>query len=352
MLDSFVNSNLNKEPVASSSSFTTTSTAAANNKQKKPIAKKLDPYQPVDCRLQMQARQNEDAIPKDPNNGMAESPKKLTITNPPFWISLHKESFDRVRWNSIYKNGNYYETGVTDQFQQMLNSTATKPGLVLDIGMNIGWFTLWARAHGHHVAGFEPNPIMHTRVCESLTLNEHWSDDSSVQIFPYGLGREESTLNLTTGSNPGMSSFHEERLAKRYRKSFPVRVVTLDSVAIQMKWLEPSSVPIYLMKVDVEGHEPFVFGGGTQLLNSGRVQNIIMENSVTDLRTVMDLLAAISNAGYYMHWLSTVTGDPYHLEMLPGINKALKEKVKPGMELDNLGDDLKFFAKVTCNIWW
>ena len=33
--------------------------------------------------------------------------------------------------------GNYYETGITDQFHEIL--VDVKPGLVLDIGMNIGW---------------------------------------------------------------------------------------------------------------------------------------------------------------------------------------------------------------------
>ena len=33
--------------------------------------------------------------------------------------------------------GNYYETGITDQFHEIL--AELKPGLVLDIGMNIGW---------------------------------------------------------------------------------------------------------------------------------------------------------------------------------------------------------------------
>lgn len=34
--------------------------------------------------------------------------------------------------------GNYYETGITEQFHEILGNT-TERGLVLDIGMNIGW---------------------------------------------------------------------------------------------------------------------------------------------------------------------------------------------------------------------
>eukprot|EP00978_Attheya_sp_CCMP212_P023275 scaffold70917_cov51-Attheya_sp.AAC.1 len=317
--------------------------------------KKKKKHEPVSCPSQIATRNAAGSI--DPNHGiMPESPKRLTITDPPFWISLHKENFDKMRWISIMKKGNYYETGITDQFHQILANTS-RPGLVLDIGMNIGWFTLWARAHGHAVAGFEPNAIMHTRVCESLELN-HWHNDSSVQIFPYGLGHQAATLNLTTGKNPGGSSFHEERLAPKYRKQIPVKVVTLDSIALQQGWLDdhddpddPSARPIYLMKVDVEGYEPFVFGGGKRLLQSGRVENIIMENSISDLRISTDLVATIYQAGYKVKLLSTVNGDPFRPEMLPQIDKEL-ESASPGMDLEGVGEVLQLFADRSCNVWW
>ena len=339
-------------PMMSEESFGGTSI----NKNSQPTTSAIAPpppkkkkYEPVSCPSQIATRGAPGS--RDPNNGMSESPKRLTITDPPFWISLHKHHFDKLRWASIMIQGNYYETGITNQFHQILANTP-RPGLVLDIGMNIGWFTLFARAHGHTVAGFDPNEIMHTRVCESLELN-HWHTDSSVQIFKCGLGEQESTLNLTTGNNPGMSSFHEERLAMRFRKKIPVKVVTLDSVALQEGWLDDhaDSPPIYLMKVDVEGYEPFVFGGGKRLLQSGRVENIIMENSVSDLRQSTDLVATIYQAGYKVKLLSTSNGGRFHPEMIPKIEKEL-ESASPGMDLEGVGEALKFFAKENCNVWW
>mmetsp|Transcript_24578 Transcript_24578/g.35731 ORF Transcript_24578/g.35731 Transcript_24578/m.35731 type:complete len:169 (-) Transcript_24578:916-1422(-) len=69
----------------------------------------------------------------DPNKGLEESPKKLTITQPPFWISLHAKWFDERRWSSIYMLGEYYEKGLTTIFQNILVDTK-EPGLVVDIG--------------------------------------------------------------------------------------------------------------------------------------------------------------------------------------------------------------------------
>ena len=63
---------------------------------------------------------------------------------------------DKMRWVHIMKKGEYYETGVTAAFHTILgmyDSTVRPAPLVIDIGMNIGWFSLYSRAHGHDVAG-------------------------------------------------------------------------------------------------------------------------------------------------------------------------------------------------------
>ncbi len=250
----------------------------------------------------------------DPNKSLNESPKRHTITSPPFWISLHQQWFDKMRWASIMIKGNYYETGLTEVFKSILNSTSS-PGLVLDVGMNIGWFTLWSRKFNHTVAAFEPNPVMHVRVCESLALNG-WDKDDSVRIYPYGVANQEGVMNLTTGNNPGGSSFHEDRLAKKFRKSIPVNVVKIDDVAKQEGWLDDTGLglgllpmPIHLMKIDVEGYENFVVKGGAALIQSKRVSNIIVENSIMEEAGVVELLNEFYQSGYKVHALLSVNGD-------------------------------------------
>ena len=93
--------------------------------------------------------------------------KRLTITEPKFYISLHSQFYDKMRYVHIMKQGDYYERGLTALFHDILSKydTTTKEErpLMLDIGMNIGWFTLYSRAHGHDVAAFEPNPTMFLR---------------------------------------------------------------------------------------------------------------------------------------------------------------------------------------------
>ena len=304
--------------------------------------------EPVSCSERLAGRSGD---AQDPNQGYTvdKLPKKyVNETDPKFWISLHKEYFDQLRWVHIYKNGNYYETGITDQFKEILHSR-DKKGLVIDVGMNIGWFTVYSRAMGHDVVGFDPYPIMHKRVCESLDLNG-WLNDNSVKTFIQGLGEKTETLNITTGKNPGGTSFDEDRLAKRFRKKLEVSVVRLDDVAEQQGWIT-NEEPIYILKMDVEGYEYYVLGGASKLLQSRKIENLILENSNKDLRQVIDMYAAIYDAGYEVHMLSDVQGNPYHEEMIPGMNKEL-QGLSPGAELSQAGENIKFLAEVSCNLWW
>lgn len=224
------------------------------------------------------------------------------------------------------------------------------PGRVLDVGMNIGWYSIWSRAFGHTVVSFEPNPVMHVRVCESLILNG-WDKDKSVQLFKYGLGNEEAEMTLTTGKNPGGSSFFSERLDKKYRKTMPVKVVKLDDIAEQEGWISETALPIHLIKVDVEGFEYFSLLGAKKILNSGKVTNIIVENSSTDGNHVVALFDLLYHSGYKVYALLSVDGHPYHNdeETLASVNEAIS-KITPSIDPKDFSHS--WLIKVTNNIWW
>jgi FkbM family methyltransferase len=261
---------------------------------------------------------------------------------------------DKMRWVHIMKQGEYYERGLTSLFHRLLssydtNGTLMRP-LVLDIGMNIGWFSLYSRAHGHDVASFEPNPTMFLRMCESLEYN-HWTDDDgSVTLWNYGLGATPGMLNLTMGKNPGGSSFNGERLAKKYRRTMPVSVTTLDSIASMRGWMDRR---ISLAKVDVEGFEDQVIEGGRRLLYNGNVENILMENSITNVTTLGRMLDTLYDAGYRVREILTVNGEPYHEDWWHTFNPMLEgRRNRDGGGEGVVSDQLAFLAKVGCNIWW
>ncbi|KAL3942267.1 MAG: hypothetical protein SGBAC_003506 [Bacillariaceae sp.] len=265
------------------------------------------------------------------------------------YISLHNKKYDDMRWAYIYKKGNYYESGITEQFRSILGNT-TEPGLVIDVGMNIGWFSVYSRAMGHKVVGFDPNPTMHTRLCESVQLNG-WLEDSTVQSFAYGLGAETAMLPFTIGKNPGKASFFEDRMAKRFRKKIEIPVVRLDDVADQQDWLnDDARTPIYLWKLDVEGYEYHVLEGAKKLLQSRRVKNILLENSNSDVQQVAKMHTDIYSAGYEIKMLSNTEGTPYRSKMVAPLNKIFAQAASVESLLDK--PEITLFTKVTCNIWW
>jgi FkbM family methyltransferase len=235
-------------------------------------------------------------------------------------------------------------------------------GRIIDIGMNIGWFALYSKSINptqFKVAAFEPNPIMHTRVCESIRLNSQWNTTTAtpgIEIYPYGLSNTTDVLTLTTGKNPGMSSFDPERLAKKFRKSIQVPVVTLDSVAKHQNWIA-SNEPVHLMKVDVEGHEPYVLKGATELLQSRLIANIIMENGCTDTRLVVELLLQLSNAGYGLHMILNTNGDKNKLINTTKMQQSIDELTSTVDTIFNVteilnNEDVQYFVTETFNSWW
>ncbi|KAL7535994.1 hypothetical protein ACHAXR_006852 [Thalassiosira sp. AJA248-18] len=318
-----------------------------NQRLEQPIIKTQDEaiIHPASCQKMLQ----DDTI-YDPNKDLTkDETKRLTITDPKFYISLHDQFFDKMRWVHIMKQGEYYEKGLTQLFHQILSaydSTVEPPPLVLDIGMNIGWFSLYSRAHGHDVAAFEPNPTMFLRVCESLEYN-NWDQDKGVTLWNYGLGTTAGVFNLTMGKNPGGSSFHEDRLAPKFRKTMPVSVIALDTIVIQQGWLDRK---VSLAKVDVEGFENFVFEGGKKLFYNGNVDNILMENSINNITTVGQMVDMLYDAGYRVNEIRTVNGDPYHEDWWHTFNPVLEERHNSKVPPES--DQIRFLAKATCNVWW
>lgn len=224
----------------------------------------------------------------DPNVGVIYG--KKTTADPSFTIALHNKTIDHTRW-AIMTYGFYYERFITERAAEIMGPTSnTTPGIFLDVGMNIGWFSLLAAALGRDVVAFEPNPINYFRMCQSVGLNG-WSspggfDDASrknLRIFPFGVGAKPTHLTLVQPlNNPGGSSFHgdEAPVSSIDGASInDIRVVTLDDVAKELRWYDEPKTQIAILKVDVEGYDPEVFEGAEELLSSGLVKNIFMEYS-------------------------------------------------------------------------
>ena len=177
-----------------------------------------------------------------------------------------------------------YEPQLTDWLLSALSQG--RAGLFIDVGANIGWFSLHAAGHPRveRVLAVEPD-------AGNLALLQAYIERNGLRgrIEPIGcaLGAEAGTARLYQykPSNRGRHSLIMDH--GRGGSTVPVRCLDelLDAHGL-------SELPIAAMKVDVEGYEPLVLAGGREALS--RTQILVMEFSPDLSRTGgLDLAGAV-----------------------------------------------------------
>lgn len=232
-----------------------------------------------------------------------------TNTPKPFYWSTHKADLDMTRASS-YEKGEYYEKQLTKRISETFDKIQGTESIFLDVGGNIGWFSLLAAAHGaSKVYTFEPNPSNIVRICESLNLNK-WQE--SVELMMMGVSDEvgKKPLFKVDPSNPGMFSFDEDR-AKKFNDNNPQKVIgefeliSLDSFAEEIGWFV-TKPNIAFFKLDVEGFEPKIIKGAEKLFKSRIIETFAMEMKKNRLHSPDDkkmMTKLFFESGYelYMH---------------------------------------------------
>lgn len=133
----------------------------------------------------------------------------------------------------------------------------------LDIGANVGLFTLLASCHikRGNIICIEPGAIQRLRLLAHLEIN-----NVKAEVFPFAVSDEEKIVSFTKGDAVAHVSLdkldngplHESVQAKR-----------LDSFCPKLKY--------HLMKIDVEGFELQALKGATELMTTGLLPVIIFE---------------------------------------------------------------------------
>jgi FkbM family methyltransferase len=155
---------------------------------------------------------------------------------------------------SVY--GRFYGRGEFNQFVRQ----RLKPGATfLDIGSNVGFFSLLAAqlvGPEGRVYAFEPEPDISEALRRSAAANgfEH------LEVFQLALSNRNGELNFYRARDGTASSLVPEAPGKegRYEHSHTTPVTTLDELVEQHRI---KATEITLMKVDVEGEEPRTVAG-------------------------------------------------------------------------------------------
>lgn len=155
-------------------------------------------------------------------------------------------------------------TGLHEPAEELFALAYLRSGdSVVDVGANLGIYTVACASIGARVSAFEPSSLARDALDRNISLN---GLSDLIRVFPMALGEENASVSLTThldvGNHlvtPGEGSASDETV--------PVR--TLDSMVDQdPDWF--SAGRMVLLKIDVEGHDAAVLRGAGRTLADDR----------------------------------------------------------------------------------
>jgi len=170
----------------------------------------------------------------------------------------------RLNVNEFTQCGYYFGNSNPDLYKVIQSFSK---GIFIDIGANVGYFSLLGSSHFDKVLAFEPAPDTFSDLNHNIAL----SKVGNIKPFAVALSEKLGTMSLFVNPlNRGGSSlngFDHSVEEAFFRKGGIIKhdviVETLDNIVK----LENLNTPIALIKIDVEGHEEQVIKGAYQTLS-------------------------------------------------------------------------------------
>ena len=176
-----------------------------------------------------------------------------TATRPSFHMHVHPFHEDAVS-KDIGTNGCYE----CDLLPHTIYALRSRPNSVfIDIGANLGLYTLSAAAAGFDVVAFEPILMSYRKICESIQANPGFSE--RINVVPHAVSNTTGLVKFKwwTGNYAGVSIGTTDVNSKRILDGKTLEGVdygrTLEIDRLQDNIL-PTNRPVVL-KVDIEGAE-------------------------------------------------------------------------------------------------
>ncbi|GBF94364.1 hypothetical protein Rsub_06986 [Raphidocelis subcapitata] len=218
--------------------------------------------------------------------------------------------------------------------------------LFIDIGANVGWFTVNAAAAGARVAAFEAMSanigLLRATLCANPWISER------VALYGTGLGTERTSCviisdsanvgdgHVTCGQDASKVLAHwKQKTGREYVARGEISIMRLDKLIDR---------DVQMIKIDVEGYEPSVLKGAEGLLRDHNVWFIAAEanSDIIKPEEQAEFLKFLDAQGYYVSEAS-FTG-PFiavadiragYSQELTGVNlfcvkKALRDAVAGG----------------------
>lgn len=216
---------------------------------------------------------------------------------------------------AVHEGRQPWDVFIWDRIVQL--TPAHPSGLVfVDVGANLGFFSLAAASLGYRVIAFEPmtrnlwklaRSVSRNAFQQRVTLYQNAVTSSDGQLVSL---RETDVLNQGNGQLVNLESNHTlPQQGGVYGIDF-VDTVTLSSV---MLFAPITSQDAYIVKIDVEGFEAAVLAGGRGWICSSSVSHVILEFSEATRTNLVSpatrMFAFMQNAGYSLYDVSIHSSD-------------------------------------------
>lgn len=153
------------------------------------------------------------------------------------------------------------------------------PGVVYDVGANVGAYSLIAAVVGNRVVAFEPLPENIRTLHENISLNQ--------------LEKEITVVPLLLGDRSGVERFAVRDTSSGASQEFTkagegmwLLAMTLDECVHTFRLPEPTA-----LKIDVDGGEVAVLKGAAGSLKSSSLRTVMVEADDGNAAAVLDILA-------------------------------------------------------------
>jgi len=195
----------------------------------------------------------------------------------PFHIYVHDPQNCRFISKNLVETGRW-EDSITNRFIEIMG--AKENGLFVDVGANVGWFTLLMAAMGNQVVAIEP--MQYNRELLEASMKDSGLE-SLITVHKTGVGEkiagdgEESRMCVLPAfdgdpeANTGNGQLHPLTDENRAQCTDIIQVSTLDVL------LGEVNQRIHAIKLDIEGFETLALRGAKGLLKSNPPCHIIIE---------------------------------------------------------------------------
>jgi len=206
----------------------------------------------------------------------------------PFYIYIHDIKRGIVSKSLLQYN--VYEGDSTLIVNQLLNTYCDTNTIFIDIGANIGYYSLMAAKHNiKKVYAFEPIQTNINLLKKSIQKNNF----SNIELIEKCVGKYNKLEYMTEPTNLGGCSVTNQQTINH------VECIKLDDFQFEDN--------ILLCKIDVEGFEKNVIDGGIELIKSQRVKYFIIEltpKKLTKSDDTVELSNILIENGYKMYRIS------------------------------------------------